>query len=139
MKVFFLLDQFSQTPSLKVNGKNSPKTIFGSIIGLGSILTLIIGLSYIIYDYYSRNSYTFSSYTDNSLRPDIDLKKLKMGFISSSTTGKIIPNFDRLFQFSAKHWDIYYDIITNKEIIQSTNVPIIDCSKFLKNDPTKLA
>ena len=135
MKLLFLFDLFSQTPSLKVNGGNSPQTIFGSIIGLASIITLIFGMIYILYDYYSQLSYNFSSYTDNSIIPDIDFKKFRMGFVVTDSLGNPVPNLDRLFSIKATHWDIYFNTNTSSVEIKISDIPKIKCSNYAENDP----
>lgn len=133
MKLLYLFDQFSQTPTLKVNGKKRATTIFSSIIGLLSIFGLTFGIIYLIYDYYCQFNYTFSSYKDNSIRPDIDLKDFRFGFILTDTVGNPIPNKDRLFSIEAKHWDIYFDVTSNSTDIKVSNLPKISCYESLKN------
>jgi hypothetical protein len=73
---FELLNSFSQTPTLKINGNVRPFSIFASIIGFLLFTILITVNSYIIYQYFSRLNYTFNSYVDNLFYSDIDKKIL---------------------------------------------------------------
>lgn len=136
MKIFSAFDLFSQQPFLRVNGKKRPTTIFGSIIGLFTIIFLIIGIIYQCYNYFSGKLYTVSSYSDNSLRPELDLTNFKTSFLVTDLYGNQLPERHRLFQISAKFWDIFIPNNGAMDLTQqvtSDNIPKIKCTDYKSN------
>ena len=126
---------FSQTPSLRINGDKRPASIFGSIIGLLTISGLIGGMSFILFNYFSRLDFTINYYTDNLAKPNIDLKNIKLGLQIIDALGKQIPDHKRLFKISAKFWDIYLPVPgENKpQTVKLIDIPTIKCNQY-KND-----
>ena len=135
MSVFKFFDLFSQTPSIKVKGKKRLATIFGSLIGLISIIFLIAGIFFILNDYFSRLTITVNSYIDNSVKPDIDLKKFKLSFLITDLMGKEFPDQERLFTITAKHWDIFIPVLggNSTESIVVEDIPKIKCNEYKNN------
>ena len=135
IKFFKFFDRFSQTPTLRVNGKVRPTTIFGSFIGFFTISVLIAVISIILHDYLSRLTYNVNSYVDNSARPDIDLKKFKLGFFISDQLGRKYLDQERLFTISAKLWEVYIPIFgyNVSEVVEFKNIPRIKCNEYKNN------
>jgi len=106
-KLLKFFNLFSQKPSLRINGEIRPASIFGSIIGFFSILSTVPVIFYLLFEYFSRLNFTINSHTDNMIRPEIDLKKFKLGFALTDAMGREIPDADRLFQMFSKFWDLY--------------------------------
>ena len=133
MLSFFNL--FSQLPSLRINGKIRPTSIFGSIIGFFAIMILLAGLTFILHNFFSRLSYTINSFTDNLAKPEINLKNFNLGFQVIDAYGTPFPDHDRLFQISALYWDVYLPKIGENKTqkIEFTNIPTIKCDQY-KND-----
>ena len=129
------LNLFSQVPTLRINGQMRPSSIFGSIVGFFSLCSLFAGLSFILINYFSRLEYIINSYTDNSAKPDIDLKNFKFGLIITDLMGKEFPDQDRLIKISAMYWDIYLPVFgeNRTQEVTLTNIPIIKCNEY-KND-----
>ena len=136
MDILKIFDFFSQGPSLRVNGNDKLATVFGSIVSLFAILAYIIGISLILNDYFSFLTPKINSYTDNTIRPDIDLKKFKMGLLLTNGQGKEYQNPEKLFKISAAHWDIKLTPIKNNNDVSVvlTDIPTIKCNEY-KNDP----
>ena len=129
------LNLFSQVPNLRINGEIRPASIFGSIIGFLTISILISGVSFILYNYFSRLNYTINSYTDNKAKPNIDLKNFKSGFVIIDAMGLEFPEPERLFKISAKYWDIYLPVFgeDKEQEIEVTNIPTIKCNQYKNN------
>ena len=53
-------------------------TLVVPIIGFFSILSTVPVIFYLLFEYFSRLNFTINSHTDNMIRPEIDLKKLKL-------------------------------------------------------------
>lgn len=134
-KVFKFFNLFSQKPSLKINGEAKPSTIFGSIIGLLTITFLITFLSIIIYDLFSRFNFKVNSFIDNSLYPDIDLRKFKLGFTIGDLRGNQFLDHERLFKISVMHWEIHLpkfgENATQK--VETSEISFKNCTDY-KND-----
>jgi len=135
LKILKFFNLFSQTPQLKISGENRPFSIFGGIVGFFSISFLIAGITFILYEFFSRFQYTIESYTDNLEIPNIDLKNFKLGFSLYDLMGKKYPDQERLYKISARHWDIYIPKFgSNKtDSVKVTNIPMIKCNEY-KND-----
>ncbi len=132
-KFYEYFNLFSQTPSLKINAKSRPSSIFGSIIGLITITILIIEVSLLLYNYFSRLDYTFSSYTDNIVTPSIKLDEFKMGFDLRDNIGHELPDYDRIYTLGALFWDINIPVLGNNLTSISAkpyNIPIIKCNQY---------
>lgn len=132
-KFFEFFNYFSQVPSLKVNGKEKPKSTFGSIIGIFSMSILIAVITYIMIEYFSKLNYTYTSYTDNLVSPNIDLKDFKLGFKITNATAGEIPELERLFEISALYWIIHIPRLgdnTTSTTAKPYNIPIIKCDKY---------
>jgi len=139
-KILRLFDLFSQTPTLKVNGRKRASTNFGSFVGFLSITILLTGIGFILNDYFKRLSYKVNSYITNSDTPNINLKELKVGFLLTDIMGKEFPDMERIFSFHAKFWDIYIPIDYNKTtIVNFENIPKIKCNEYKNDHKFKLA
>ena len=134
MSQFFkILNIFSQTPSLRINGEIRPFSIFGSIIGFITMSILIAAISIILYENFSRFNFRINSYTDNSAKPDIDLKNFKLGFVLTDAMGKEIPDEDKILKTSAKFWDLHVPVWgdnTNSLSVKMEDIPIIKCNQY---------
>lgn len=129
-------DLFSQTPSLQVNGNSRLTTTFSAIIGLFAIMTIISGISIILYDFFSRFSYSINSYIDNSLEPNIDISKLKISFLITDLIGREFPDHERLFSIKAKHWEFYIPEIGKNisDSIKINEIQKINCNQYKNNN-----
>ena len=134
MDAFKSLDIFSESPSVKIDGKTKLKTKFGAFIGFLTISSLITGITIILNDYFSLLSYNFKSYIDNSIRPDIDLSKIKLGFTLTDGIGNPFSERDRLFSIKATFWDIYIpqlgDNYNTTKKVQISDIPIIKFNEY---------
>lgn len=129
MKLFNI---FSQSPSLRINGESRPFSIFGSIIGFFTLITLLIGIFFILLDYFSQLNFKLNSYIDQSARPDIDLKDFKLAYLLVEPNGKDIKDIDRLFKISAMFWDIYLPKFGENKTQEIDITPIknIKCNEY---------
>ena len=135
-KYFEYFNLFSRSPTLRVNARDKPSSIFGSIIGFLAISILITAISYFLNEFFSRLNYTINSYTDNLTKPNIDLKDFKLGFKLVNSRGNDIPDIDRLFKISAISWDIHIPQLSDNTSSISAipnEIPIIKCDQY-KND-----
>ena len=135
-KYFEYFNLFSRSPTLRVNARDKPSSIFGSIIGFLAISILIGAISFILNEYFSRLNYTINSYTDNLTKPNINLKDFKLGFKLINSAAKEIPDIDRLFKISAIYWDIHnpeFGDNTTGIMTRPIKIPIIKCDQY-KND-----
>jgi len=135
-KYFEYFNLFSRSPTLRVNAKDKPSSIFGSIIGFLAISILITAISYFLNEFFSRLNYTINSYTDNLTKPNINLKDFKLGFQLVNSKGNDIPDIDRLFKISALFWDLNNpEFGYNKTgiIARPIKIPVIKCDQY-KND-----
>lgn len=133
LNFFEYFNIFSQTPSLRVNGKNKPFSIFGILVGMIAISIMIIAYCFILIDYFSRISFSITSYTDNLAMPDISLKDFKIGFQLLNHKGIEFPEADRVFQITAVWAKIKIPFLgDNTESISQISrfVPIIKCDKY---------
>ena len=130
MIVLKFFDFFSQAPSVKINGSDRLNTIFGSIIGLFTTIIFIFGIFFIFNDYISRLSYKLNSYTDNSVKPDMDPSKFRMGFLVIDVEGNQFPERERLFTLKALHWDIYIPSLgaNSTQSVKIENIPVKRCT-----------
>lgn len=130
------LDFFSQSPHLRVNGRNKLATIFGSAVSIFSIIILIFGISFILYDYFFYLTYNINSYTDNTITPEIDLKALKFGLLLTNGRGEEYQNPEKLFKISAALWEIKTPILGNISDVSVSlkDIPIMKCNEY-KNNP----
>ena len=125
------LDLFSQTPSLKISGRSIASTNFGSFVGLTTIFCLITGIVFILNDYFQHSSYKVNSFVDNSARPNIDLKNVKLGFQITNYLGKRFPDRERLFSFQAKYWDIHIPVDeTYNTKVSHEKINMIKCNEY---------
>jgi hypothetical protein len=133
---FFLrkFDLFSQTPSLKINGKKMPSTLFGSCIGLISISFLLSTIIYVIYSYLKRLSLTIDSFIEVDYHEEINLKEMNIGFLITDFLGREFPDQDRMFTIQAKFWEIYVppelNNITKSADVKIENIDIIKCTQL---------
>jgi hypothetical protein len=134
-KYFEYLNLFSLTPSLMVDGKSRPFSIFGCIIGFFTLSILIFQITYIIVEYFSRLNYTHNFYIDNLSKPEINLKNFKSGFVLVNPMGLELQDRNRLFQISAIFWDFYNPKYGDdrKIKIKTVNVPMIKCNQYKKD------
>jgi hypothetical protein len=132
-KIYEYFNLFSQTPSLRINGKSRPLSIFGSIIGLTSISIFITSVSIIFNNYFSRLNYTFNSYTDNLVTPSVNLDEFKMGFDLRTATGTDISDHDRVYSLGALFWEINVPLLGNNltSISAKPNpITVIKCNQY---------
>ena len=130
-----LFNLFSQTPTLKVNGKTRAPSNFGSCIGFFTISFLIAGISFILNDYFQGLTLKANSYIDNSVIPNIDLKTMKLGFLVSDYLGNELPDQERIFSIEAKFWTIqipWKKVITPK--VKFEKIEKIKCNQYKEND-----
>ena len=134
-KILKFFNLFGQTPGIKINGEIRPSSIFGSIIGFFTVTILTSAIFFILHNYFSRLSFTINSYTDNSAKPDINLKELKLGFIITDPLGNQFQEQERLFKISALFWEIYLPKYgENKtQSFKFQPIPTIKCNQY-KND-----
>jgi hypothetical protein len=128
-KAFKFFNLFSQSPSLRINGDFKPSSIFGSIIGFITIIITIVAIFFILFDYFSRLNFNVSSYTDNLARPEINLNEFKLGLLLSDLLGQPIPDQDRLYSISAKHWNIHLPKVEQNKTssVKIEPIPSINC------------
>jgi len=123
---------FSQNPSLRINGERKPSSIFGSIVGFVTVSIVIVALIFILNDSFSHLTFKVNSYIDNSLYPDIDLKKFKLGFTIGDLRGLQFPDHERLFKISVMHWDIYLPKFGENKTqnVETKIIPIKNCFDY---------
>ena len=130
------LDQFSQTPSLNIKGNKRVITKFGSCVSVLTLAILIAGSGFLLHDYFEGLSYRIDSYIDNSATPNIDLKKMKLGFLMMDYLGNGYPDMDRIFSFKADYWEMQFPERAPPKAIFKP-IPMIKCNSF-KNNKTPL-
>jgi len=133
-KFFRLFDLFSQTPSLKINGGTRASTNFGSFIGFITITFLIFGIIFIINNFFSSLSYNVNYFVDNSVIPNIDLRKIKIGFHLLNYESKEFKNSEKIFSLKARLWNFYRN--DSEMTIPETDyeeIKLIKCNKYTKN------
>ena len=131
-KAFKFFNLFSQSPSLRISGDFKPPSIFGSIVGLFTVAITLVAIFFILYDYFSRLNFNVNSYTDNLIRPEIDLNEFKLGLLITDLLGRPFPDQDRIYNISAKHWDIYLSKFgENKtQSVQIESIPSMKCNGY---------
>lgn len=134
-KFLEVFNLFSQTPTLRVNGKMAPPSIFGSLVGFSAFTIMIIFLYFTLDDYFSLMNYTINSYTDNLAKPDIDLRNFKLGFKLIDSRAQNIPDVDRIFSISAIYWDCNNPELGSNSSISAIPIPIpvIKCDQYRKD------
>lgn len=132
-KYLTFFDFFSQIPTLRVNGKTRPFTKLSSLVGFISIIFLFTGIGFLLYDYFMGLSYRNNFFIDNTATPEIDIQKLKIGFLLTDYTGREFPDIDRIITVQAKFWNIYLPIEFNKTVtVDFEDIGIINCNSFKK-------
>ena len=131
---------FSQSPALRINGDRRPASIFGSIIGIFTIVGLISAIIYILFNFFSRLDFTINSYTDNSAKPNIDLKNFKLSFFITDIYGNEFQDHEKIFEISAKFWEVNpFPADNDTQKIDFKNIPKIKCDRtFLPNQDEKI-
>ena len=129
-KWFKFFNLFSQSPGLRINGERKPATIFGSIVGFFTISILLSAITYILFNYFSLLDYKINSYTDNLAEPNIDIKNLQLDFFIMDSLGNEIQEPERIFEISAKFWEMYVDNLAENKTqrLEITDIPKIKCN-----------
>jgi len=135
MQICNYLDLFSQTPTLKINGKEKLTSIFGSIVGFLSLCITIIGLVYFSHDYFAKLTFSVNFFIDTGVSPKIDLKKFKLAILITDLMGNELPDKERIFSLNALYWDIFLPgpNDNNPQSLIPTEIPKIKCFEY-KND-----
>lgn len=136
MKSFFLtFDLFSQTPSLKINGGTRASTKFGSLIGIFSIIALLSGITFILLKFFGGFDFDVNSFIDNSIKPNIDLSKMKIGIHLLDKRSKEFEEAERIFSIQARLWNFYMpegNFTIPK--VKYQEIKIIKCNEYKKNN-----
>lgn len=134
-KFFSLFDLFSQVPNLRVNGRTSPSTIFGSFLGFLTCIFLLTGISFILKDYFQGLTYNINSFIDNSSTPSIDLKNdFQVAILLTDVYGNEFHDADRIFSLKANFWDMNIPINNiSQPMVTNENINFKKCTEINSN------
>lgn len=133
-KLFLTFDLFSQSPSLKINGATRTSTNFGALIGFITLILLLSGISLILSDYFQGLSYKVNSLIDNSAIPNIDLKRMKIGFHFINKRLQEFENGEKIFSIKARFWDFKFPENLLLPKVTSEEIKVIGCDQYKYKD-----
>jgi hypothetical protein len=133
--MFEFFDVFSQVQELRIKGKKRIPSVFSSIVGFLSICATVIGVVYYSYEYFAKLTYSTNFYIDNFGQPSIDLRKFKLAILLTDMEGNEFSERHRLFQVSAKYWNIFIPgpMDTRNRSLEYSTIPKIKCTDYKEN------
>jgi hypothetical protein len=135
-KIFRSFDLFSQSPSLKINGGSKASTNFGALVGFITIIILLSGIIFIINDYFNGLSFKINSFIDNTYLPNIDLRKVKIGFHLLNYNSKEFKQSEKIFSLKARLWNFqrnHDDIAMGIPEADYEEIKLIKCDQYKNN------
>ena len=134
-KIYRGFDLFSQTPSLKINGGKRASTNLGSFVGLVSVTFLISGIIFILFEYIEGIEYNVNTFVDETAIPNIEIKKLKIGFHIVDYRFKEFEDGDKIFKLKARFYKFYQNTSSEIEvpILEEEEIDLIKCNQYKEN------
>ena len=139
MRNLSFLDQFSQTPGLKIKGEKKYFTNFGLIISFITIVAMLALSIYFTFICFNRKNYKILERMDNNIIPNSKIFENKISFTIIDPVGNEYEDPDRLFTIDAKFWELNPskedDNIINPPII--SEIPLTNCTIY-ENPPFEI-